>query len=273
MLEYRQAVKPEKCDKNKDWHSNIKLNKPFSYYNKIYSIISNTIRNELLKYISVDEQYKNVLMDDIFTLQNKMEMLLSASDYILAGEAIGSAFIEYKKEIKSVPFEELTGNETIIGVFDKMAKIEVEDENAPTFNYLRVDPENFACDPLYSPCSKEWSKCGKIIKTWETKSSLLDNKSYDLNRQQLEEIAPPLNENVSGESGEGTNQSPTRSNQIEVLTYFGDFEINDVIYRDYCAVVVGRRIPVYFKPINKSTPRVFYCKYGAENRISYRTTY
>ena len=205
-------------------------------------------------------------MDDIFTLQNKMEMLLSASDYILAGEAIGSAFIEYKKEIKSVPFEELTGNETIIGVFDKMAKIEVEDENAPTFNYLRVDPENFACDPLYSPCSKEWSKCGKIIKTWETKSSLLDNKSYDLNRQQLEEIAPPLNENVSGESGEGTNQSPTRSNQIEVLTYFGDFEINDVIYRDYCAVVVGRRIPVYFKPINKSTPRVFYCKYGAENR-------
>ena len=58
VLEYRQAVKPEKCDKNKDWHSNIKLNKPFSYYNKIYSIISNTIRNELLKYISVDEQYK-----------------------------------------------------------------------------------------------------------------------------------------------------------------------------------------------------------------------
>jgi len=266
VAEYRSAIKPEKCDKKGDWHSNIRLNKPFSYYNKIYSIISNTIRNELLKYISVDEEYKNVLTDNIFTLQNKMEMLLSVSDYIISGEAIGSAFIEYKKEIKSVPFDELTGQENIIGVFDRTAKIEIEDEDAPTFNYLRVDPENFACDPLYSPCSKEWTKCGKIIKTWETKSSLLDNKSYNLNRAQLEEIAPPLDDNVSGEDGKGTNQSTTRSNQIEVLTYFGDLEIDGVIYRDYCAVVVGRQIPVYFKPINKSTPKVFYCKYGAENR-------
>lgn len=267
--QYRNAITPKarkETSEVKDWHSTISLNKPFSYYNKIYSIISNTIRNELPKYISVGKDVQNVLSDEIFNLQNKMEILLSASDYIIAGEAIGSAYIEYKKEIKSVPFDNLTGQENIIGVYDNAAKIEVEDENSPSFNFLRVLPENFACDPLYQPNCKEWEKCGKIIKTWETKSSLLANKSYDLNSEQLEQILPPQYNNLTGQDDKNTNQSIRRSNQIEVLTYFGDLEIDGELYRDYCAIIVGRSVPVYFKPINKSTPKVFYCKYGAEKR-------
>ena len=266
--QYRLSLIPtaEDVKEVKDWHSKISLNKPFSYYNKIYSIISNTIRNELTKYISVTDEFRNVLSDDIFTLQNKMEMLLSASDYIITGDAIGSAFIEYKKEIKTVPIAELTGQENIIGVFDNNAKIEVEDENSPSFNYLRILPENFACDPLYYPNSKEWEKCGKVIKTWETKSSLLANKSYDLNADQLEQILPPQYNNLSGIDEKTSSQTIKRSNQVEVLTYFGDLEINGELYRDYCVVVVGRTVPVYFKPISKSTPKVFYSKYGPDKR-------
>lgn len=265
----RKAITPsvrKETSEVKDWHSKISLNKPFSYFNKIYSIISNTVRNELPKYISVNKDVENVLSDEIFNLSNKMEILLSASDYIVAGEAIGSSYIEYKKEIKSIPIEELTGNENIIGVFDNTVKIEVEDDNFPTFNYMRIEPENFACDPLYSPNSKEWENCGKIIKTWETKSSLLANKSYDLNKEQLASILPPQSNNLSGVDDKNTAQEIQRANQIEVLTYFGDLEINGELYRNYCAVVVGRTVPVYFKPINKSTPKVFYCKYGAAKR-------
>lgn len=264
----RDRATPTICDikqpqKKKDWHSDIKLNRMYEFYNKLYGILYETFYDKISSYLKLGKENHDKVYNQALDQENKKTLLVSIKDMLDTGEVVASSEYKtvYKKEV--LPIEEIGNVDPASIVSVRENSFVVRQEVEKRLNFVRIDPCNFVYDPLVTPCTDDFYECDKIIKQWKTRREILSNKSYELDRAQFEEtFAQPSTPNLQ-EQDEATTYNVYRYNQIEVLTMFGTFYIGGKTYENYVAVVVGRAFLAYFAPKGIYTPDVYYFPFHA----------
>jgi hypothetical protein len=264
----RDRATPTICDikqpqKKKDWHSDIRLNRMYEFYNKLYGILYETFYDKISSYLKLGKENHDKVYNQALDQENKKTLLVSIKDMLDTGEVVASSEYKtvYKKEV--LPIEEIGNVDPASIVSVRENSFVVRQEVEKRLNFVRIDPCNFVYDPLVTPCTEDFYECDKIIKQWKTRREILSNKSYELDRAQFEEtFAQPSTPNLQ-EQDETTTYNVYRYNQIEVLTMFGTFYIGGKAYENYVAVVIGRAFLAYFAPKGIYTPDVYYFPFHA----------
>lgn len=264
----RDRATPSICsmkqpEKKGDWHSNIKLNRMYEFYNKLYGILYETFYDKISSYLKLGKDNHDKVYNLALDQENKKTLLVSIKDMLDTGEVVASAEYKtvYKKEVADI---------SQIGMVDQASIVSVREnsfvyrkEVSKRLNFVRIDPCNFVYDPLITPCTDDFYECDKIIKIWKTRREILSNKSYEIDRQAfMEAYAEQTTPNAESQDEQDVD-STYRYNQIEVLTMFGTFYINGKSYENYVAVVIGRRFLAYFAPKGIYTPDVYYFPFHA----------
>ena len=264
----RDRATPSICsmkqpEKKKDWHSDIKLNRMYEYYNKLYGILYETFYDKISSYLKLGKDNHDKVYNLALDQENKKTLLVSIKDMLDTGEVVASAEYKtvYKKEVADI---------SQIGMVDPASIVSVREnsfvyrkEVSKRLNFIRIDPCNFVYDPLITPCTDDFYECDKIVKLWKTRREILSNKSYEIDRQAFEEAYAEQTTPNAESQDEQDVDSTYRYNQIEVLTMFGTFYIGGKTYENYVAVVIGRRFLAYFAPKGIYTPDVYYFPFHA----------
>lgn len=264
----RDRATPAICDtkqpqKKKDWHSRIKLNRMYEFYNKLYGILYETFYDKISSYLKLGKENHDKVYNIALDQENKKTLLVSIKDMLDTGEVVASSEYKtvYRKEV--LPIEEIGNVDPASIVSVRENSFVVRQEVEKRLNFVRIDPCNFVYDPLVTPCTEDFYECDKIIKQWKTRREILSNKSYEIDRAQFEQtFAQPSTPNLQ-EQDESTISSVYRYNQIEVLTMFGTFYIGGKAYENYVAVIVGRQFLAYFAPKGIYTPDIYYFPFHA----------
>lgn len=264
----RERATPTVCDikqpeKKKDWHSAIKLNRMYEFYNKLYGILYETFYDKISSYLKLGKENHDKVYNNALDQENKKTLLVSIKDMLDTGEVVASSEYKtmYRKDV--LPIEEI-GNvdpSTIVSIRENSFVVRTEVEKR--LNFVRIDPCNFVYDPLITPCTDDFYECDKIIKQWKTRREILSNKSYEIDKAEFEAtFAQPSTPNLQSQDEMDTS-SVYRYNQIEVLTMFGTFYIGGKAYENYVAVIVGRAFLAYFAPKGIYTPDIYYYPFHA----------
>ena len=250
-------------EKKKDWHSDIKLNRMYEYYNKLYGILYETFYDKISSYLKLGKDNHDKVYNLALDQENKKTLLVSIKDMLDTGEVVASSEYKtvYRKEVLPIDQIGMVDPNSIISV--RETSFVYRKEVSKRLNFIRIDPCNFVYDPLITPCTEDFYECDKIIKQWKTRREILSNKSYEIDRQAFEEAyAEQLTPNAESQDEQDVD-STYRYNQIEVLTMFGTFYIAGKTYENYVAVVIGRRFLAYFAPKGIYTPDVYYFPFHA----------
>ena len=264
----RERATPTVCDikqpqKKKDWHSDIRLNRMYEFYNKLYGILYETFYDKISSYLKLGKENHDKVYNNALDQENKKTLLVSIKDMLDTGEVVASSEYKtvYRKDV--LPIEEI-GNvdpSTIVSIRENSFVVRTEVEKR--LNFVRIDPCNFVYDPLITPCTDDFYECDKIIKQWKTRREILSNKSYEIDKAEFEAtFAQPSTPNLQSQDEMDTS-SVYRYNQIEVLTMFGTFYIGGKAYENYVAVIVGRAFLAYFAPKGIYTPDIYYYPFHA----------
>lgn len=264
----RDRATPSICDakqpqKKKDWHSNIKLNRMYEFYNKLYGILYETFYDKISSYLKLGKDNHDKVYNLALDQENKKTLLVSVKDMLDTGEVVASSEYKtvYRKEV--LPIEEIGNVDPASIVSVRENSFVVRQEVEKRLNFVRIDPCNFVYDPLVTPCTDDFYECDKIIKQWKTRREILSNKSYEIDRKLFEETFAQQTTPNMQEQDESTISSVYRYNQIEVLTMFGTFYIDGKAYENYVAVIIGRTFLAYFAPKGIYTPDIYYFPFHA----------
>ena len=264
----RDRATPTICDikqpeRKKDWHSNIRLNRMYEYYNKLYGILYETFYDKISSYLKLGKDNHDKVYNLALDQENKKCLLVSIKDMLDTGEVVASSEYKaiYKKEVLPIEQIGMVDPASIVSVREN--SFVVRQEVGRRLNFVRIDPCNFVYDPLITPCTDDFYECDKIIKQWKTRREILSNKSYEIDRQQFENTFPQqTTPNMESQDEQDIN-SVYRYNQIEVLTMFGTFYVNGKAYENYVAVIIGRAFLAYFAPKGIYTPDIYYYPFHA----------
>ena len=264
----RDRATPTICDtkqpqRKKDWHSNIKLNRMYEFYNKLYGILYETFYDKISSYLKLGKDNHDKVYNLALDQENKKTLLVSVKDMLDTGEVVASSEYKtvYRKEV--LPIEEIGNVDPASIVSVRENSFVVRQEVEKRLNFVRIDPCNFVYDPLITPCTDDFYECDKIIKQWKTRREILSNKSYEIDRKLFEETFAHQTTPNMQEQDEETISSVYRYNQIEVLTMFGTFYIDSKAYENYVAVIIGRTFLAYFAPKGIYTPDIYYFPFHA----------
>lgn len=250
-------------EKKKDWHSDIKLNRMYEYYNKLYGILYETFYDKISSYLKLGKDNHDKVYNLALDQENKKTLLVSIKDMLDTGEVVASSEYKtvYRKEVLPIDQIGMVDPNSIISV--RETSFVYRKEVSKRLNFIRIDPCNFVYDPLITPCTEDFYECDKIIKQWKTRREILSNKSYEIDRQAFEEAYAEQLTPTAESQDEQDVDATYRYNQIEVLTMFGTFYIAGKTYENYVAVVIGRRFLAYFAPKGIYTPDVYYFPFHA----------
>lgn len=247
-------------EEDDQWKSDIHLNKIYSLFQTQQAYIWDNIYSNIDSLFDVDgvdeksaatapaQKQKLVNTFHRIGIQRKLD---AAIEY-LGGVGESCLFISWQKKYKQVrrladkadiADGKFISRQGIFGIFNQ--------EVYNGANVEAVNPLNLVFDPKVCPEDTEkWDQCGKIIKSWETFSSISNNKLFHLSDEELKEIQELLTER-----SEGKNERVTLSvndiiddDRIEVLQYWGDYTMSDgTILKNWHIVVIGRKYVACFE--------------------------
>lgn len=264
----RERATPAICnikqpEKKKDWHSDIKLNRMYEFYNKLYGILYETFYDKISSYLKLGKDNHDKVYNLALDQENKKTLLVSIKDMLDTGEVVASSEYKtvYRKEVATIDHIMEVDPASIVSVREN--SFVYRKEVSKRLNFIRIDPCNFVYDPLITPCTDDFYECDKIIKQWKTRREILSNRTYEIDRQAfMEQFAEQETPTAESQDENDTN-STYRYNQIEVLTMFGTFYIGGKAYENYVAVVIGRTFLAFFAPKGIYTPDVYYFPFHA----------
>ena len=242
------------------WKSDMHLNKIYSLFQtqqayiweNIYSNIENLFDVEGVDEVSSQTAnlQKEKLVNTFYKigLQRKLDM---------AVEHLGSVgemclFISWNKKYKQVrrPLDLIKNDyglpvlrQGTLGIFNQ--------EIYNGANVEAINPLNLVFDPRVNPeDSTKWDACGKIIKSWETYSTIASNKLFNLNKSELdvikEMLANPSNDKDKPETQK--IEDIVDNDRVEVLQYWGDYTTEDgTVLKNWHIVVIARRYVAMFE--------------------------
>lgn len=267
----RERATPTICDqpsKKHDWHSRIKLNRMYEFYNKLYGILYETFYDKISSYLKLGKDNHDKVYNIALDQENKKTLLVSIKDMLDTGEVVASSEYKtiYRKEVLPIDQIGMVDPASIVSVREN--SFVVRQEAGRRLNFIRIDPCNFVYDPLVTPCTDDFYECDKIVKQWKTRREILSNKSYEIDEQAFKQaFAQQTTPNLQSQDEQDT-QTVYRYNQIEVLTMFGTFYIGGKAYENYVAVIVGRQFLAYFAPKGIYTPDIYYFPFHARGNGS-----
>ena len=110
-----------------------------------------------------------------------------------------------------------------------------------------INPLNLVFDPAINPDNdEEWDKGLKIIKSFETYDAIVNNKLYQLSRNEKERLKEMIAKNGLGDvdsdkDSEARLDEIINGRQIEVLHVYGDYNLPDgTLIAQLVAAVIGR---------------------------------
>lgn len=256
---------------------------------KVYK--SSLIEQDLSGYsalleVSGDDAYSTLkvpqlkkVMTDQFKSMTLLENITgdTVDDWILKGEAVGLEKLEETKEeyrIRQKVVDETTGEEVISFTVK-------EGVTYKTLGYDRIDPLDFYVDAL--DYQKDPKGCTKIIRSFVDASTLLCSNAYPLlsKEDKLAIINSKGNKNGSNNNmnwfrhSEPTDTLPitynkTDKNQIEVLSFYGDYVTSDnkVLKALKVVLVAGQMAYCDYDQVN--TCRIIYAPYKVD-RLTHRS--
>ena len=257
-------AKPKVCKADKkDWHSKIELNRVYEYYSKLYGLLHETFYDKISSYMKMGKERYDAVYNRAFNVDNKKTLMVALKDMLEYGEIVASAELKNTYEKKVLPIEMINAVDPSAIVSVKENSFIMREKTGEKISFVRINPCNFAYDPLVTPGTEEFDNCDKIVKEWKTKHEILSNKEYEISREELDLIVPE--DETPNEKEHDTSDVDTvyRQNQVEVLNFYGNFTIEGKYYENYVAVVVGREKLVYFKPKGIYTPGIYYYPYHA----------
>lgn len=257
-------AKPKVCKADKkDWHSKIELNRVYEYYSKLYGLLHETFYDKISSYMKMGKERYDAVYNRAFNVDNKKTLMVALKDMLEYGEIVASAELKNTYEKKVLPIDMINAVDPSAIVSVKQNSFIMREKTGEKISFVRINPCNFAYDPLVTPGTEEFDNCDKIVKEWKTKHEILSNKEYEISREELELIVPEDETPNEKEQDSANVDSVYRQNQVEVLNFYGNFTIDGKYYENYVAVVVGREKLVYFKPKGIYTPGIYYFPYHA----------
>ncbi len=258
---YLDERKKSYQNKDDNWKSDIHLNKIYSLFQtqqayiweNLYSNIENLFDVEGLDEMS--SQTANLQKEKLVNTFYKIGIQRKLDTAIEHLGSIGEMclFVSWKKKYKQIrrPLDLVTQDynlpifkQGLFGVY-----------SAEIYNGANVEvinPLNLVFDPRVSPeDNSKWDKCGKIIKSWETYSSISSNKLFNLKKEDLMAIkAMLLNPNNDKDKQETQKIDDIIDNdRVEVLQYWGDYTTEDgILLKNMHIVVVARKYLAVFEP-------------------------
>lgn len=244
-----------------DWKSDIHLNKIYSLFQTqqayIWDNIYSNVEN-LFDVQGVDEmstQTANLQKEKLVNTFYKIGIQRKLDTAIEHLGSIGEIclFVSWRRKYKQIrrPLNALAEGlglpvlrQGLYGIFNQ--------EIYNGANVEAINPLNLVFDPRVNPDETEkWDSCGKIIKSWETYSSIAGNKLYKLTPEELAEIKTMLLNPVEDADRPETDKidDTIDHNRIEVLQYWGDYIMEDgKVLKNWHIVVIGRKYLVVFEP-------------------------
>lgn len=257
-------AKPKVCKADKkDWHSKIELNRVYEYYSKLYGLLHETFYDKISSYMKMGKERYDAVYNRAFNVDNKKTLMVALKDMLEYGEIVASAELKNTYEKKVLPIDMINAVDPSAIVSVKQNSFIMREKTGEKISFVRINPCNFAYDPLVTPGTEEFDNCDKIVKEWKTKHEILSNKEYEISREELELIVPEDETPNEKEQDSANVDSVYRQNQVEVLNFYGNFTVDGRYYENYVAVVVGREKLVYFKPKGIYTPGIYYFPYHA----------
>lgn len=190
-------------------------------------------------------------------------------DWCLKGEAVAFIKLKEKKEEfrRKVTLTDQETNEPVMEF--KM----IEGVSTRDLAIERIDPLDFFVDGF--DYQKDPIGCIKIIRSYiDPKTLLLSNAYPLLSKEDKKAIIDNRNKNGQGgtyffnwnQGAEREGPSKTDKDQIEVLTFHGDYITTDnKVLNNICAVLVGNRI-ANLRYNDVSTCRIIYAPYKIDRR-------
>lgn len=241
-------------DKNQKWKSKIKMCKTFMFYQTLKAFIwRNTYANVNSMFDVSGENHdsnnasnkqKAMLVDILEKMDYQRTCDQIIDNALLYGELI--SFTAWKKN-----YEEYRRP---INFFQNLFKQDVKklplilDAISNGKNYW-VDTRKIYDNPYIYPVNPadlvfdssqkdNWDSCPKIYRTYKTPAEIINNKYFELSKEEIEEIKAMVKENSSNDKKDEIIKGST----IEVLEHWGDLKLSDgTLLKNWHAVVIARK--------------------------------
>lgn len=241
-------------DKNQKWKSKIKMCKTFMFYQTLKAFIwRNTYANVNSMFDVSGENHdsnnasnkqKAMLVDILEKMDYQKTCDQIIDNALLYGELI--SFTAWKKN-----YEEYRRP---INFFQNLFKQDVKklplilDAISNGKNYW-VDTRKIYDNPYIYPVNPadlvfdssqkdNWDSCPKIYRTYKTPAEIINNKYFELSKEEIEEIKAMVKENSSNDKKDEIIKGST----IEVLEHWGDLKLSDgTLLKNWHAVVIARK--------------------------------
>lgn len=210
------------------------------------------------------------VMTDQFKSMSLLEKISAdtVDDWILKGEAV--SFIKLKTNKEEYRMKETLTDATTGEPVIKFTMKEVVSYDDIVIE--RIDPLDFYVDAV--DYQNDPRGCAKIVRSWISSKKLLTSDAYPLlSKQDKEDIITGAGKNGSKSyfdwsrqtSNMSTDRNKTNSDNIEVLTYFGDYITSDnKVLINIKATVINERI-ADIKYCGVSTNRIIYAPYKIDD--------
>lgn len=210
------------------------------------------------------------VMTDQFKSMSLLEKLSAdtVDDWILKGEAV--SFIKLKTNKEEYRMKETLTDATTGEPVIKFTMKEVVSYDDIVIE--RIDPLDFYVDAV--DYQNDPRGCAKIVRSWISSKKLLTSDAYPLlSKQDKDDIITGVGKNGTKSyfdwsrqtSNMSTDRNRTNADNIEVLTYFGDYITSDnKVLINIKATVINERI-ADIKYCGVSTNRIIYAPYKIDD--------
>ena len=269
---FRQKTKIGKKDDRTDWKTEVKLGKPYMFYQTLKAFIWKNVYANVSSMFDVSGEnqesnnesnlQKSNLVDKLekMGIQKTLDKII---DYAIFYSDLCS-FAGWKKKYKEIrrPIEyfeqEFIGDETKLAlVLEAKAKgqnyyvdrVKVVDN---PFIY-DVNPAHFVFDVTQRD---NWDECPKIYKTFKTPESIINNKLYTISQEDKDAIKELAKESsvdiLSNQENHDLQDEKINGRTVEVLEHWGDLKLKDgTLLHNWHAVVVAGKYLVCFEKNNR----------------------
>ena len=254
LLKDKNLIDREK--QNNNWKSKVKLAQLYCYYETKLSYLWENLNKSFSDLFNVDSDDKNkatiqkkFLIKQLINSDFKREFDKSLENLELIGEAC--LMLGIKTQYKKIKTKEIRENDNVLkeGVDYFLINRKVKE----IINITTINPLDIVWDRDINPIDiDKWNNTPKIVRSYATYQEIRNNKSYKLKKGDLDELkdkfcldkektgTDSLDENRTKISGDD-NATNVDTNYIEILTFFGNIEIDGNFYENVlCTLIDGK---------------------------------
>lgn len=255
---YLDEREKKDLDDNEAWKSDVHLNKMYSLFqtqqafiwDNIYSHIDNLfdVEGTDAKSAETAALQKQNLVNTFYKIG--IQRKLDAAIEYLGSVGESCLFVSWKTLYKQVR-RRLADMPNVLALFSTANFGVFNQEIYNGANVEAIDPLNLVFDPRVTPeDTQSWDSCGKIIKSWETYSTIANNKLYNLSKADLEELKAMLSSAPTDRDKTAAEKTDEviDNNRAEVLQYWGDYTMADgTVLKNWHIVVIARQYLAVFE--------------------------